>query len=572
MFVAAGCAAAAGVGGESDGGSAGPARDGARASDAAGGGGGPGGSGGTGAVGGFPGDRPDAGGQGRRPDAAGSGARDAAPRPPDAPIVGCATACSPPHAVGSCPAGTCTIGSCEAGYANCNMRDDDGCEARTDSVDNCGRCGIRCANPHGMTSCAGGQCAPVCDSGWDDCDGDRGNGCETSLASTTSCGRCGQRCELPGATETCATGSCAIQVCDAGRGDCNGRSDDGCETATDSATNCGRCGQACSNPHGGTACASGTCAPRCDAGYGDCDGNPGNGCETALTSTMNCGMCGRACAANQTCVMGSCAAQTCPAGRAECDGNMATTCETPVDTTTDCGSCGSGCTNAHGSTACTAGRCAPACAAGFGDCDGNPGNGCETALDSATHCGACNAPCARTNADATCNAGTCAITQCRSGYANCDGGDANGCEKALTGHSNAQPGEDLGSVEADAFSGFPGCGGQGCNLVLSRTGSQGRFFQMRGLEGSSCSSWVNLRFQLDSPAGVDYDLYVSGGCHCNPTDCRSIALSGQPDQVDVWCDDSFGGDDSFSATVEVRYASGTTCGGWTLRAYRQQCE
>ena len=55
-------------------------------------------------------------------------------------------------------------------------------------------------------------------------------------------------------------------------------------------------------------------------------------------------------------------------------------------------------------------------------------------------------------------------------------------------------------------------------------------------------------------------------------DCRSIALSGLQDQVDVWCDDSFGSDDSFNVTVEVRYIGGTTCSGWTLRAYRQQCQ
>ncbi len=51
---------------------------------------------------------------------------------------------------------------------------------------------------------------------------------------------------------------------------------------------------------------------------------------------------------------------------------------------------------ANGAAGCFGGRCGVAsCATGFGDCDGNAANGCETDLrTTAAHCGACGAPCA----------------------------------------------------------------------------------------------------------------------------------------------------------------------------------
>src|SRR5262249_17877361 len=45
-----------------------------------------------------------------------------------------------------CEAGTCAIDMCTAGFGDCDMMADDGCELDVSSdIDNCGACGVACA-------------------------------------------------------------------------------------------------------------------------------------------------------------------------------------------------------------------------------------------------------------------------------------------------------------------------------------------------------------------------------------------------------------------------------------------
>src|SRR5690606_26619667 len=91
------------------------------------------------------------------------------------------------------------------------------------------------------------------------------------------------------------------------------------------------------------------------------------------------------------------------------------------------------CTRPGAIADCSTGTCRTAsCASGFGDCDGVDANGCETSTRTLTDCGSCDAPCARVNASESCASGTCMIAACDSGFANCDGQDTNGCETSLT--------------------------------------------------------------------------------------------------------------------------------------------
>jgi hypothetical protein len=178
--------------------------------------------------------------------------------------------------------------------------------------------------------------------------------------------------------------------------------------------------------------------------------------------------------------------------------------------------------------------------------------------------------CSLPNANESCATGACQVTTCASGFANCDSNQANGCELPLSGSTNTAPGEFLGSFAADSASGFL-CSGDGCSFVVSRSGTRGRFFQVEAREESNCAAYVGLRFELQVPAGVDYDLFVSGSCLCDRAGCRSEAGTGQTEQLVAWCNDDGGSDDTFTANVEVRYFSGASCVPWTLNVYAGGC-
>lgn len=72
--------------------------------------------------------------------------------------------------------------------------------------------------------------------------------------------------------------------CAPGTADCDGRSNNGCETETDSDDNhCGDCNTACP-PFGvmsfGSNCTAGKCVLICEGVFADCDGDPSTGCES----------------------------------------------------------------------------------------------------------------------------------------------------------------------------------------------------------------------------------------------------------------------------------------------------
>jgi alpha-tubulin suppressor-like RCC1 family protein len=110
--------------------------------------------------------------------------------------------------------------------------------------------------------------------------------------------------------------------------------------------------------------------------------------------------------------------------------DVAGACELPrsrcgefcLDTRTQalhCGACGRVCPRVtNGVASCAAGQCRAACATGFADCNGDPADGCETSVGtSANHCGACGRRCAPSQ---SCAAGTC-VTACPAGQSACGG-------------------------------------------------------------------------------------------------------------------------------------------------------
>ena len=352
----------------------------------------------------------------------------------------CGTRCMVSNAMALCLNGTCGVGACNAPFGDCDRSGANGCEVNTQTdLAHCGACGNACpARANATSTCAAGACGFTCNAGFADCNMDPDDGCETSTAtSTASCGRCGATCNPPNGVAACVAGVCTVGSCADGFGDCNSNPTDGCETnVRTSTTHCGRCMNECpAQPNAFPGCVAGACVISCQAGFADCNDVGADGCETnTRTSTIHCGACGRECTAaggTASCQSSVCRVAGCDAGRGDCDGMTANGCEVDVTTAVrHCGGCGMACAaRANAGSTCAAGACGLACNAGFGDCDRALDNGCEVATTSAVaHCGACGRMCGLPNAVAGCAASACTVATCNAGFGDCDNAPANGCE------------------------------------------------------------------------------------------------------------------------------------------------
>ncbi|HVT10231.1 MAG TPA: hypothetical protein VHO67_22380 [Polyangia bacterium] len=260
-----------------------------------------------------------------------------------------------------CVSGACVIqpAGCVSGYGHCSSKPDDGCETDLTRPQTCGSCTNSCASPLGLCSTTTG--APVCASS---CTAPTPNLCGSKCVDTktdpTNCGTCGHDCTAlphlkPGAAVTCdGSGGCVVpqSACATGYANCSsGAADaDGCETATNTLSNCGGCGISCSQPNATATCASGTCSiVSCSSGYGDC--TSAAGCETPLNTASHCGSCTTSCSggaglcgANNQCVAcgGSgqpcCPGNACSAAGTSCMGGTCKECNDGDSRA--CGECG----------------------------------------------------------------------------------------------------------------------------------------------------------------------------------------------------------------------------------------
>ncbi len=277
------------------------------------------------------------------------------------------------------------------------------CVSRSDPAVGCNSSSCSpCTLPNAVADCGPAGCAiKSCNPGYADCNNDPADGCETNVsADPTNCGSCAHDCAAGGGTTnfSCDQGTCVVNSCPAGKADCNG--DKSCSTdLMTSVDNCGFCGNQCALPHAKATCSAGSCTfDSCEPGFLDCDGDASNGCEVdATTDVLNCGGCGQKCSATNgvpSCSGGQCNI-LCMDGYGNCDGDAKNGCETNTSSSvSNCGKCGVKCSTNHATPSCSGGACQLSCASGYKDCNGKPADGCETDVQTdSLNCGGCGRTC-----------------------------------------------------------------------------------------------------------------------------------------------------------------------------------
>ncbi|MBN9167598.1 MAG: hypothetical protein BGO98_34045 [Myxococcales bacterium 68-20] len=303
--------------------------------------------------------------------------------------------------------------------------------------------------------CPSSQCPP----GWTTCPDSRFP-CDTNiLADPLNCGACGAACPNVAKYEnfSCVAGACVAE-CAAGRLDCDGLPDNGCEVTANvpDRLNCGACGNACpaDSPcayQDGAKLLSGLPS---DVGCGCPTGlfNCGGLCLETSENDQHCGACGNRCdetggagAPQYTnmaygCVNSTCGNLKCKKDFLNCDGDIENGCETPVLSDDNCGGCGNACPSGQHCYQNYDKSRAPECLCA-GDltlCDvpGDPKAKYCTDLNSdEANCGACGAYCWAAGyppgSRFVCDFGAC-VRRCLDGYADCNGNEADGCEVDTT--------------------------------------------------------------------------------------------------------------------------------------------
>jgi hypothetical protein len=332
----------------------------------------------------------------------------------------------------------------------------------------------------------------------------------------SNCGACGVVC---GAGKVCNAGQCATS-CGPSLTDCSGA----CVSLQQDPQNCGACGKVCNLPQAVAGCSAGACTvAACATGFANCNGAPADGCEVALASDpKNCGACGASCGAGKVCNAGQCAL-VCQPPLADCSGACVSLQTDPLN----CGACGKSCILPHAVAGCGAGACTvAACATGFADCNGAPADGCEAALASdPANCGACAKACPK---DYVCTAGKCELS-CAPNLTDCGGACVNlktdpancGACKNACSLANAAAGcaDGLCTVAA-CFAGFADCdtiASNGCETNVAsdpvNCGGCGKTCKLPNAT-AACASGL-CAVAACSSGFADCDSTAGNGCETN---------------------------------------------------------
>lgn len=116
---------------------------------------------------------------------------------------------------GDCGPHLTCAGDCLPGFADCDGDLMNGCESLSDEDPaNCGSCGNVCAAANSVGVCVAGACLLVCDAGFDDCNGDVTDGCEVGVGDDEqNCGGCGVVCADFPVVYACIDSECSGTQC-----------------------------------------------------------------------------------------------------------------------------------------------------------------------------------------------------------------------------------------------------------------------------------------------------------------------------------------------------------------------
>jgi hypothetical protein len=151
-----------------------------------------------------------------------------------------------------------------------------------------------------------------------DCNVDPSDGCEVTLHTNEHCNGCNDACPTG---KQCGQVTFGVYAClceDDAETFCGGFFSPFCKRLDDDPQNCGGCDRICPGlylPNFSATCTYGVCGGKCADDFADCDGLTDNGCETnTRIDNRHCGACGNACLPDQVCSGGKCLVAPCDAG------------------------------------------------------------------------------------------------------------------------------------------------------------------------------------------------------------------------------------------------------------------
>jgi hypothetical protein len=206
----------------------------------------------------------------------------------------------------------------------------------------------------------------------------------------------------------------------------------------------------------------------------------------------------------------------------------------------------------------------PGVAATFSHSDGgSPGSGGSGAGDGATSSSSSTTSTSTTTSSSSSSSSSSSTSTTGAGGGGTGGGGGGaGGNEPLCDYTS--PNTCSNAVEIQAIDGDTG------SDVRTLNGTTSKWFKLRINEGSNFINDLSYVVTLQSPPGMDFDLYEYVGDGA-ATNClgNAIHAMGDPESVsDAWSD-SIGTDNGRWISLEVRYISGSACGAdakWTLTA------